>query len=156
MLCDKFLGFANDNHFGAAEHGEAAQFIQHVGQLRGRAFEIDSLRIRREFVHQRGQSLQLEKRVAARQRDRRWICEFIFGHAWESFYPLFELEKSYTSHLSGSPEGAGLMQVGRKLQPQIINMANPYSSFCEDFYVNMRLGSQLSLPHQRETLLHFF
>jgi hypothetical protein len=35
-------------------------------------------------------------------------------------------------------------------------MSNPYSSFCEDFYVNMRLGSQLSLPHQRETLLHFF
>ena len=35
-------------------------------------------------------------------------------------------------------------------------MSNPYSSFCEDFYINMRLGSQLSLPHQRETLLHFF
>src|SRR3954469_1279185 len=35
-------------------------------------------------------------------------------------------------------------------------MANPYSAFCEDFYVNMRLGSQLALPHNRETLLHFF
>src|SRR5207248_5489237 len=35
-------------------------------------------------------------------------------------------------------------------------MANPYSAFCEDFYVNMRLGSQLNLPHQRETLLHLF
>jgi hypothetical protein len=35
-------------------------------------------------------------------------------------------------------------------------MSNPYSSFCEDFYINMRLGSQLNLPHQRETLLHFF
>src|SRR5271163_1154144 len=35
-------------------------------------------------------------------------------------------------------------------------MSHPYSSFCEDFYVNLRLGSQLSLPHQRETLLHFF
>lgn len=35
-------------------------------------------------------------------------------------------------------------------------MSNPYSSFCEDFYINMRLGSQLSLPHQRETVLHFF
>jgi hypothetical protein len=35
-------------------------------------------------------------------------------------------------------------------------MTNPYSSICEDFYVNMRLGSQLNLPHQRETLLHFF
>lgn len=35
-------------------------------------------------------------------------------------------------------------------------MSNPYSSFCEDFYVNVRLGSQLNLPHQRETLLHFF
>jgi hypothetical protein len=34
-------------------------------------------------------------------------------------------------------------------------MSNPYSSFCEDFYVNLRLGSQLNLPHQRETLLHF-
>src|SRR6185369_14722509 len=35
-------------------------------------------------------------------------------------------------------------------------MPNPYCSFCEDFYVNMRLGSQMSLPHQRETVLHFF
>ncbi|HEY7090053.1 MAG TPA: hypothetical protein VH518_18290 [Tepidisphaeraceae bacterium] len=35
-------------------------------------------------------------------------------------------------------------------------MPNPYSSFCEDFYVNMRLGSQMALPHQRETVLHFF
>ena len=34
-------------------------------------------------------------------------------------------------------------------------MANPYAAFCEDFYVNMRLGSQLALPHNRETLLHF-
>ena len=35
-------------------------------------------------------------------------------------------------------------------------MSNPYAAFCEDFYVNMRLGSQLALPHSRETLLHFF
>src|SRR2546421_1020535 len=35
-------------------------------------------------------------------------------------------------------------------------MSHAYSSFCEDFYINMRLGSQLNLPHQRETLLHFF
>jgi hypothetical protein len=35
-------------------------------------------------------------------------------------------------------------------------MSNPYSSFCEDFYINTRLGSQLNLPHQRETVLHFF
>ena len=34
--------------------------------------------------------------------------------------------------------------------------SHPYSAFCEDFYVNMRLGSQLSLPHNRETVLHFF
>src|SRR5688500_17399071 len=35
-------------------------------------------------------------------------------------------------------------------------MSNAYSSFCEDFYINMRLGSQLNLPHNRETVLHFF
>jgi hypothetical protein len=35
-------------------------------------------------------------------------------------------------------------------------MSTPYNSFCEDFYINMRLGSQLALPHQRETVLHFF
>src|SRR5438270_7334569 len=35
-------------------------------------------------------------------------------------------------------------------------MSNPFAAFCEDFYVNMRLGSQLPLPHNRETLLHFF
>lgn len=32
----------------------------------------------------------------------------------------------------------------------------PFSAFCDDFYVNMRLGSQLALPNNRETLLHFF
>lgn len=35
-------------------------------------------------------------------------------------------------------------------------MSNPYSSFCEDFYINMRLGSQMALPNSRETILHFF
>jgi hypothetical protein len=35
-------------------------------------------------------------------------------------------------------------------------MTHPYSAFCDDFYINMRLGSQLTLPHNRETLLHFF
>ena len=35
-------------------------------------------------------------------------------------------------------------------------MTHPYSAFCDDFYVNMRLGSQLTLPNGRETLLHFF
>ena len=35
-------------------------------------------------------------------------------------------------------------------------MPNPYSSFCDDFYINTRLGSQLALPHNRETILHFF
>ncbi|CAN5657985.1 hypothetical protein BH09PLA1_BH09PLA1_21000 [soil metagenome] len=35
-------------------------------------------------------------------------------------------------------------------------MSNPFSAFCEDFYVNMRLGSHMALPHNRETILHFF
>jgi hypothetical protein len=35
-------------------------------------------------------------------------------------------------------------------------MTHPFSAFCDDFYINMRLGSQLALPNQRETLLHFF
>jgi hypothetical protein len=33
---------------------------------------------------------------------------------------------------------------------------NPYASFCQDFYVNMRINTQLTLPHNRETVLHFF
>jgi len=35
-------------------------------------------------------------------------------------------------------------------------MSHPFVSFCDEFYVNMRLGSQLALPHARETVLHFF
>jgi len=35
-------------------------------------------------------------------------------------------------------------------------MYNPYSAFCDDFYVNMRLSTQLNLPHNRETVLHLF
>jgi hypothetical protein len=35
-------------------------------------------------------------------------------------------------------------------------MYNPFSAFCDDFYVNMRLSTQLNLPHARETVLHFF
>jgi hypothetical protein len=35
-------------------------------------------------------------------------------------------------------------------------MYNPFSAFCDDFYVNMRLSTQLNLPHSRETILHFF
>lgn len=35
-------------------------------------------------------------------------------------------------------------------------MYMPFNSACDDFYVNMRLSTQLSLPHNRETVLHFF
>jgi hypothetical protein len=35
-------------------------------------------------------------------------------------------------------------------------MTHPYVGVCDDFYINMRLGSQMALPHGRETVLHFF
>lgn len=35
-------------------------------------------------------------------------------------------------------------------------MGNGFSGICDDFYVNLRLGTHLGLPTQRETLLHFF
>lgn len=35
-------------------------------------------------------------------------------------------------------------------------MSTPYSNFCDDFYVNLRLGTQLPLPQGRETVLHLF
>lgn len=33
---------------------------------------------------------------------------------------------------------------------------NRYSSFCDDFYVNMNLATEMELPSNRETILHFF
>ncbi len=33
---------------------------------------------------------------------------------------------------------------------------NPYSSLSDDFYVNMNLGTEMELPANRETVLHFF
>ena len=33
---------------------------------------------------------------------------------------------------------------------------NPYSSLCDDFYVNMNLSTEMELPTNRETILHFF
>jgi hypothetical protein len=33
---------------------------------------------------------------------------------------------------------------------------NPYSSLCDDFYINMNLGTEMELPANRETILHFF
>ena len=35
-------------------------------------------------------------------------------------------------------------------------MYNPFSAFCDDYYVNMRLSTQLNLPHSRDTVLTFF
>lgn len=35
-------------------------------------------------------------------------------------------------------------------------MSGQYSPFCDDFYLNMRLGSQMNLPNGRETVLHVF
>jgi hypothetical protein len=35
-------------------------------------------------------------------------------------------------------------------------MPNPFASLCDDFYINMRLGSQLTFPSSRETVLHFY
>ena len=31
-----------------------------------------------------------------------------------------------------------------------------YNSLCDDFYVNMNLGTEMELPTNRETILHFF
>ena len=33
---------------------------------------------------------------------------------------------------------------------------NRYSDLCDDFYVNMNLGTEMELPANRETVLHFF
>ena len=33
---------------------------------------------------------------------------------------------------------------------------NRFSSLCDDFYVNMNLGTEMELPANRETVLHFF
>jgi hypothetical protein len=33
---------------------------------------------------------------------------------------------------------------------------NRYSSLCDDFYVNMNLSTEMELPANRETILHFF
>ena len=35
-------------------------------------------------------------------------------------------------------------------------MSQPFAAFCQDFYINMRLGSTMGLPQNRETVLHFF
>jgi len=32
----------------------------------------------------------------------------------------------------------------------------PYASLADDFYVNMNLATEMELPSQRETILHFF
>lgn len=32
----------------------------------------------------------------------------------------------------------------------------PFSSMCDDFYVNMNLSTEMELPNGRETVLHFF
>lgn len=33
---------------------------------------------------------------------------------------------------------------------------NPYSSLCDDFYVNLNLSTEMELPNNRETILHYF
>jgi hypothetical protein len=33
---------------------------------------------------------------------------------------------------------------------------NDYSSLCDDFYVNMNLSTEMELPNNRETVLHYF
>lgn len=35
-------------------------------------------------------------------------------------------------------------------------MPHGFGSICDDFYVNLRVGTQLGLPQQRDTLIHFF
>ncbi|HRK32352.1 MAG TPA: hypothetical protein PLD59_14895, partial [Tepidisphaeraceae bacterium] len=35
-------------------------------------------------------------------------------------------------------------------------MSHPFVAYCDDFYINVRLGSQLQLSHSRDVMLHFF
>ena len=33
---------------------------------------------------------------------------------------------------------------------------NRYSQFSDDFYINMNLSTEMELPQQRDTVLHYF
>jgi hypothetical protein len=35
-------------------------------------------------------------------------------------------------------------------------MSNPYAQFCDDYAISLRVATQIPLPQQRETLVHFF
>src|SRR6266487_449734 len=63
-------------------------------------------------------------------------------------HPTLNVEKKNSSRC-GDVSGINGPRVGAV-------MSNPFGAFCEDFYINMRLGSQMNLPHARETVLHLF
>ena len=112
MFGDKFLGLANDDDFCAAEHREAAELIEHVGELRCRAFEIDALSIGREFFHERGEGFELEKRIASGQRDRGGRCGFSLGHAWKSFTLSSGGKKARLRSRRAGQDGRGRCSLG--------------------------------------------
>jgi len=42
------------------------------------------------------------------------------------------------------------------LKPEGTTWMHRYSSLCDDFYINMNLSTEMELPANRETVLHFF
>ena len=64
---DEFIRIAHDDDFPAAKHGEAAQVVEHLGQLGFLAVEVAALRIRRQRRQNVSQLLQLQKGLGADQ-----------------------------------------------------------------------------------------
>src|SRR5262245_368494 len=46
-------------------------------------------------------------------------------------------------------ESANTMKEGR-------SSSSPYHGYCDDYYVNMNLNTEMELPQTRDTVLHFF
>ena len=66
---------SGDDELPAAKHREAAQFVEHIGQLASFAVEVGALRISGKLAKNFFEMLQLKKRIRTEQ------CVDRLGHA---------------------------------------------------------------------------
>src|SRR5205085_11919712 len=64
--------------------------------------------------------------------------------------PIYTDRRFYNCPLvAPSPEPTATMKEGRSRQSR-------YHTYCDDYYVNMNLNTEMDLPQTRDTVLHFF
>src|SRR5687768_13515319 len=78
------------------------------------------------------------------------------GIAWRAASLTVRRGATYNREELYNPLVPALAAGARQTMKEGRSRQGRYHSYCDDYYVNMNLNTEMELPQTRETVLHFF